>query len=146
MSDTINAIRAGDTIESIEIDIECPIRANDLKISQVDVEFVEKEDSITSIQVDIGSAVKFIPISSEYIKIMNEDSDSWQQIGNVYKIFIPIEEHKIKNVKGIEVLLKHDVGGYFENIVYTYKIYYSGKVAVILDKKINCKIIIKGES
>lgn len=60
-----------------------------------------------------------------------------------YRLQIMKSEHNIDNVD--EIVLQKTQDGCFENIgLFTYKVYFSGKVAIILDKQIDGKIIIKG--
>jgi uncharacterized protein YjaZ len=79
----------------------------------------------------------------EYIKTVTEDL--WEQVGNEYRVQIYQTEHKVDNIKQIIVQIKDANSECYEDVCYSYKIYFSGKVAIILDKKINCRIIIKGD-
>lgn len=81
---------------------------------------------------------------SAYEKTVTEDSELWEEIDGKYRISIPADEHQKQNITDVKAYLVNSQGLCYESIYNSVKIYYSNKVAVVLDKKINCKIIIKG--
>ena len=81
----------------------------------------------------------------KYEVVVEAASARWATYNNAFKYEISIDEHKIQNPTSVFVYALDANGNYVENAVFTTKIYYSGKVAIILDRKTNCKIIIKGD-
>jgi hypothetical protein len=81
----------------------------------------------------------------EYITTVANDSQLWEQVDDTYRVQIYRSEHNVSNIKQIIVQIIDTGSECYEDVCYSYKIYFSGKVAVIFDKKINCRIIIKGD-
>jgi hypothetical protein len=79
---------------------------------------------------------------SDAITFLKEISASDFNENNTYRI--PIYEHNVNMITDINALsLEEDE--YMENIDFSYRIYKSGSIEIILDKAINVKIIIRGE-
>lgn len=75
---------------------------------------------------------------------ISSTSTEWTQYNGFWQIKILQVTHNIGKITGIDVEKKVAEGEY-ENMVYSYKRYSSGSVAIIVDEKIDIRIIIKGE-
>lgn len=71
-------------------------------------------------------------------------SIDWQQVNGRWQIKIPQSTHGFSKINSVVAERKTSTDVY-ENMIYTYKRYLTGSIAVIVDNKINMRIIIKGE-
>lgn len=78
------------------------------------------------------------------VEVHASDNKSWVKNGNVWEIRILQTSHNFSKINSI-VIERQMEDGLWENMVYSYKRYKSGTVAVIVDEKIDVRIIIKGE-
>lgn len=89
-----------------------------------------------------GDAVVFGDVSYE-VEVSSTSTD-WQQVNGKWQFKIPQTTHQFKKINSIVAERKMDSEMY-ENMIYSYKRYLTGSIAVIVDEKINMRIIIKGE-
>ena len=75
---------------------------------------------------------------------VSSDSDRWEEINGKWQIRIPQTTHNFQKINSIVAERKMD-SEIYENMIYSYKRYLTGSVAVIVDNKIDMRIIIKGE-
>ena len=94
-------------------------------------------------ELAFGDAVVFGDLSYE-IEVFAKDSSKWTKNGNVWETRILQTTHNFSKINSI-VVEKRMEDDLWENVVYSYKRYKSGTVAVIVDEKIDVRIIIKGE-
>ena len=89
-----------------------------------------------------GDAIVLGDVSYE-VEVSSTSTD-WQQVNSKWQFKIPQTTHDFKKITSIvaERKMSNDM---YENMVYTYKRYNSGSVSVIVDSKIDMRIIIKGE-
>ena len=85
----------------------------------------------------IGAITRTIEVSSQ--------SSLWNEINGTFIVTIPSTEHKLKNISSVNMYILNAVENSYENADFTYKIYNSGAVTIVLDKKVDCRIIIQGE-
>lgn len=78
-------------------------------------------------------------------KEVSVEDTLWVEVSNVFKYTIPSTEHKFKKVLGVNLEILNSEENHYENADFTYKIYHSGAVTIVLDKKVDCRIIIQGE-
>lgn len=90
-----------------------------------------------------GTSPDIIAETIYIIEVSSTDS-LWEQADNKWRVRIAQTTHKLKNIYSIVAERKTESGVY-ENMIYSYKNYTSGSVAIIVDNKIDIKIIIKGE-
>lgn len=85
--------------------------------------------------------------SSAYTLEVLSTDNVWEQVGNKWQVRIAQTTHNFKKIQSIvaERLSEDEEGAAYENMVHSYKQYRSGSIAIIVDKKIDMKIIIKGE-
>ncbi len=75
---------------------------------------------------------------------VSETSPEWEEWGDGFWMFkVRQTSHTLKTVKTVVAERKTDDA--YENMVYSYKIYLSNSVAVIVSQKIDMRVIIKGE-
>lgn len=89
-----------------------------------------------------GEAIVFGDVSYE-IEVPSTSSN-WQQINGKWQVRILQTTHNFKKIHSILAERKMDSEMY-ENMIYSYKRYLTGSVAIIVEEKINMRIIIKGE-
>lgn len=77
------------------------------------------------------------------IEVAMTDS-SWEKINGKWQVSILQGTHKITTIHSITAERKNE-SGIYENMIYSYKRYLTGAVAIIVDEKINMRVIIKGE-
>ena len=70
-------------------------------------------------------------------------STLWEQVNGRWQVRVLQTQHNFKNVQDI-IAERLSEGGTYENMIYGYKKYSSGSIAIIVDEKIDIKIIIKG--
>lgn len=73
------------------------------------------------------------------------DSSLWREANGAYIITIPSTEHKLKTINSVILAIFNKNENHYENADFTYKVYHSGAVTIVLDKKADCRIIIEGE-
>jgi hypothetical protein len=133
---------------------EIPIGAAAKNIDyQDDKTLVDVIGDISKINIqtegDLSSQISAIKdnitdMKSVYIKEIAEDDEAWEWYNNAWRYEIPASEHGKKKVTKV-VVIKIKKDDYEETIDFSLKKYFTGKVAIILDVKINGKIIIRGE-
>ena len=79
-----------------------------------------------------------------YITEVLATSDSWVLKDSKWQVKIAQSDHNFKKIHSIVVEAKVN-GEFYENIVYSYKLYLTGSISIILDKKLDIRIIIKGD-
>lgn len=79
-----------------------------------------------------------------YEKIVFVGNSEWMEYRGKWLLRIPQDEHNIKKIQGI-VAERIVEEGACENMVYSYKHYPSGTLAIIVDHKIDMRVVIKGE-
>ena len=82
-----------------------------------------------------------------FVKTILKNDTNWLKDGAYYKYNILLSEHKLANIVDINVNKKTGTGddaGY-ENIIFSYKKYLTGSVAIVLSEPLDIEIIIKGE-
>ena len=89
-----------------------------------------------------GEAIVLGDVSYE-VEVSSTSTD-WQQVNGKWQCKIPQTVQQFKKIKSIAAERRMDSEMY-ENMIYSYKRYLTGSIAVMVDNKINMKIIIKGE-
>lgn len=100
-------------------------------------------------QFIVDSVTGLVKIRSDlptYELTVSIDDDLWRENTTTKKWEIKINqvEHNIKKIHNVIAERKMDVNMY-ENMLYSYRRYISGSISIIVDEKINMRIIIKGE-
>lgn len=93
-------------------------------------------------ELAFGDAIVLGDVAYE-IEVFSTSND-WQQVNGKWQFKIPQTTHQFKKINSIVAEKKTDKEIY-ENMVYSYKRYLTGSIAVIVDNKIDMRIIIKGE-
>lgn len=83
-------------------------------------------------------------VSMYELKVLATD-DVWEEVNGKYQVRVAQVTHNFKKIYSI-VAQRKVTNDYYENMIFSYKIYKSGSVAVIVDKKIDIRIVIKGTS
>jgi hypothetical protein len=81
--------------------------------------------------------------NKSYVKEIDEDDAAWYKINNEWRFEILKEEHSFQKPYVDEVWMIDGEG--YQDICSSYKVYFGGRIVLIFDKKVHCKIIIKGE-
>lgn len=89
-----------------------------------------------------GDAIVLGDVSYE-VEVSSTSTD-WQQVNGKWSVRILQTTHNFKKIHSVLAERKMDSEMY-ENMIYIYKRYNSGSIAVIVDEKIDMRIIIKGE-
>ena len=84
-----------------------------------------------------------ISIDRPYSLDVPENSEKWKQVGKKYQVSILQVDHGFKKITSVIAERITEIGTY-ENMVYSYKRYSSGTVAIITDYQIGIHITIKG--
>ena len=79
-----------------------------------------------------------------YIEEIAINNSGWEKVETQFKYRIAQTTHNLKTIHSIVCERKTALDMY-ENMIYSYKRYTSGSVAIIVDEKIDMRIIIKGE-
>ena len=74
---------------------------------------------------------------------VSSTDNAWEQVNGRWQVRVLQTQHNLKNVQDI-IAERLSQGGTYENMIYGYKKYSSGSIAIIVDEKIDMKIIIKG--
>ena len=74
---------------------------------------------------------------------VSSTDNAWEQVNGRWQVRVLQTQHNFKNVQDI-IAERLSEGGTYENMIYGYKKYSSGSIAIIVDKKIDIKIVIKG--
>jgi hypothetical protein len=80
---------------------------------------------------------------SVYRRIILATDEAWTKIGDKWQVRIGQTDHGFKNVTSIKA--ERATSDAYENMLFSYKRYFTGSVGIITDKKIDIKILIKGE-
>ena len=83
-------------------------------------------------------------VSAYELKVLATDA-VWEEVNGKYQVRVAQVTHNFKKIYSI-VAQRKVTNDYYENMIYSYKIYKSGSVAVIVDNKIDIRIVIKGTS
>lgn len=118
-----NKYKAGDAVQSKTI--------NDLIESALWVQELAFDGAII-----IGDITYTTEISSQ--------SSLWQEVSGKFQIRILQTTHGFNKINSI-VAERKTATDMYENMIYSYKRYLTGTVAVTVDDKIDMRIIIKGE-
>lgn len=80
--------------------------------------------------------------TSYELEVLSTD-DVWEAVNGKYQVRVSQVAHNFKKIYTI-VAQKKITEDYYENMIYSYKIYKSGSIAIIVDEKIDMRIVIKG--
>lgn len=83
-------------------------------------------------------------VSAYELKVLATDA-VWEKVNGKYQVRVAQVTHNFKKIYSI-VAQRKVTNDCYENMIYSYKIYKSGSVAVIVDNKIDIRIVIKGTS
>lgn len=107
------------------------------------------QTGVQDVQVNGESVLSYdgkvanISIDRPYSLDVPEDSEKWKQVGKKYQVSILQVDHGFKKITSVIAERITEIGTY-ENMVYSYKRYSSGTVAIITDYQIGVHITIKG--
>ena len=106
--------------------------------------FVSKINGFAIKDTDAHARIDEIAKGVVYeLEVLSTDS-VWETNGEKVQVRIPKTTHKFTKIHSIIAERKTETD-MCENMIYSYKRYLSGSVAVIVDSKIDMRIIIKGE-
>lgn len=102
-------------------------------------------DNETAVSVLSSANTVFVPIGqgTNFELEVASTSTLWEKVNGRWQVRILQTMHNLKNITEI-VAERLDDSGNYENMIYGYKKYLSGSIAIIVDEKIDIKIIIKG--
>ena len=80
--------------------------------------------------------------TSYEVEVSSTSSD-WKQVNGKWQVRIGKTEHGFKNVTSIKA--ESVTSDAYEKMLFSYKRYFTGSVGIITDKKIDIRILIKGE-
>lgn len=106
-------------------------------------EILENNEEFLQVFGEINTVTP--PTPGIYKINLDENSDLWEEANGKWRVRITQAMHKLQTINSISVESQSTVDVY-ENIIYSYKRYASGSVSIILDKKMNIRIIIEGET
>ena len=97
--------------------------------------------------------IKNVPTNSPqssckvFTKEISKTDKNWVEYGKYYKYRILKNEYDMSNINGIDVERKAviDDEECYENIMFSYKKYATGVIAIVLSEPDDIKVIIKGE-
>lgn len=75
---------------------------------------------------------------------VSSNSNDWQQVNGKWQFRIPQTAHNFQRINSVVAERKMNTDRY-ENMIYSYKRYLTGAIAIIVDKRIDMKVVIKGE-
>lgn len=78
------------------------------------------------------------------LEVLSTEDSVWEEADGKWRVRIPQSTHKLTKIHRIFAEKKIGLDSY-ENMIYIYKRYLSGSVGVMVDYKIDMKIIIIGE-
>lgn len=107
------------------------------------VEILEEIMANLAMPIKNAEEIEKLKASTYELEVLSTDN-IWENTGEKYQIRILPTAHNFKKIYSITAERKMPTG-FYENMVYSYKRYSSHSISVIVDSKIDMRIIIKGE-
>lgn len=133
ITDTSKYTQAGTNKVTFTVADGLPLDADDAPVNN---------ETIASLYVAAKALIGAASAPFE-LNVLSTDN-GWQLVNGKWVFKIMQTKHNFSKIHSLQVEGLQEDGAY-ENIVYAYKHYNTGNVSTIFDKKIDIKIIIKGE-